>query len=83
MWLMQIVFTHFQILPSFHPASLHDWWLSIFAVPGLIGIWLALFLWQLKRAPILPLHDANRAIAVHLRESDEWEEHWEESLTHG
>jgi len=31
--------------------------LDVFAVIGLGGLWLAAFYWQLKKLPLLPLHD--------------------------
>jgi hypothetical protein len=37
---------------------------------GVGGIWLAYFLWQLGRYPVLPRHDSSREEAVHLREMD-------------
>ncbi len=37
---------------------------------GLGGLWLANFLWELKRAPLLPRYDPNQTAAVHLREEE-------------
>ena len=52
-----------------------------FLVPiGIGGIWLAHFLWQLERYPLLPLHDYNRAAALRLRRLDAEEAAREEAL---
>ena len=32
-------------------------WLDFVAPIGLVGIWIAFFIWQLKRFPIVPLKD--------------------------
>ena len=47
---------------------------------GIGGIWLARFLWQLERYPLLPLHDYNRAAALRLRHLDAEELAREEAL---
>ncbi len=49
---------------------------------GLGGLWLANFLWESKRLPLLPRHDANQAAAIHLREEEAEMAHAEEVL-HG
>lgn len=64
---MRFVDLFWLIVPAFGPgghstsaeahAGLHVHWLDIAAVAGLGGIWLALYIWQLKRRPLLPLHD--------------------------
>jgi hypothetical protein len=50
---------------------------------GIGGIWLAHFLWQLERYPLLPPHDYNRAAALRLRRLDEEEAAREETLSYG
>ena len=56
----------------------------IFSLPiGIGGIWLAYFLWQLQRQPLLAPHDYNRAAALHLRHLDEEEAAREEALAYG
>ncbi len=80
---MQLLFTHFQILPAFRPASMGDWWMSLVAPLGLGGLWLAFLLLRLRHVPLLPPNDPNEAKALHLRESDLREAAWEESLVHG
>lgn len=43
--------------PAFHPARLAVHWLDLAVPVGLGGIWLATFLFHLKRRPLLALHD--------------------------
>jgi hypothetical protein len=80
---MQLLFTHFEVLPAFRPAAIGDWWMSLVAPLGLGGLWLAFFLLRLRHLPLLPANDPNEAKAMHLRESDLREAAWEESLVHG
>ena len=62
---MQLVFSFFQVLPAFPPGPLLDYWPCLVTPLAVGGLWLAFFLWQLGRQPILPSHDANREAAVH------------------
>ena len=43
--------------PAFHPARLSVHWLDLAVPIGLGGVWLAAFLFHLKRRPLLALHD--------------------------
>ena len=45
------------IVPAFEPAKprLHP--LDLTLLIGICGIWLGFYLWQLRRSPLLPLHD--------------------------
>ena len=52
------------------PAYPHDgqygfWLLDLAALVGLGGIWVWWFIWQLKRRPLLPLHDPYLQEALH------------------
>lgn len=49
-WIITPGFRNEQNGPHFHP-------LDFFAVIGVGGLWIAAFLWQLKRWPLLPQHD--------------------------
>jgi hypothetical protein len=40
----------YEAVPRVHP-------LDILAVLGIGGIWVSTFVWQLKKMPLLPLHD--------------------------
>jgi len=43
------------VMPAFYPAGLYVHWLDIVAPVAVGGMWMALFLWQLKRRSLLPL----------------------------
>jgi hypothetical protein len=86
---MHLVFLYFQVLPAVPDVpgipgtrvSRH--WFDFLTPVGVGGIWLAYFLWQLGRFPVLPLHDLNREEATHLRRLDEEQAAREEAISHG
>lgn len=92
---MQLVYLYFQILPSFtasawqrllpeFPADrLTGHWMDFLSPLAIGGLWLAYFLWQLKRYPVLPQHDLNREEAVRLRQHDVAEAARQEAIPHG
>jgi hypothetical protein len=45
------------VVPSWDKISPHVHLTDIFAVIGIGGLWVASFSWQLKKLPLLPLHD--------------------------
>lgn len=45
------------ILPEFHEALVQLSWMDFIAPIGLFGIWLAVFAFNVQRAPLLPLND--------------------------
>ena len=45
------------IVPSFYPLAPHISWMDIVATIGIGGVWLAMFVGQLKKKPLLPLRD--------------------------
>jgi hypothetical protein len=45
------------IVPSFYPLGPRIHWMDIVAPIGIGGLWLALFVRELKAKPLLPLHD--------------------------
>jgi hypothetical protein len=56
---MRFVDVSWIILPDFHK-NITEVVLSDFAAPlGLVGIWLAIFAWNMQRAALLPLNDPN------------------------
>ncbi len=67
---MHLVFLYYEVLPAFPMEGILDHWMDFLMPFGLGGLWLANYAWDLRRGPALPLHDANRAAAVHLRELD-------------
>ena len=86
---MHLVFLYFQVMPAVPDVPgapgthISTHWMDFLMPLGIGGIWLAYFLWQLARFPVLPLHDANRDEAARLRESALEEGAREEALHHG
>jgi hypothetical protein len=80
---MQLVFMDYQVLPAFPDTYLAEHWMDFLTPFGVGGIWLAYFLWQLKRSPLLPRHDLNQASAIHLHRLDLEEAAREEEVHHG
>ncbi len=81
---MHLVYTYYQVMPSFVEATtLGQHWMDFLTPLGLGGLWVPFFLWQLTRAPLLPAHDANREGAIHLRYLDEEQAIREAELRHG
>ena len=80
---MQLVFAYYQVTPDFSAAGIRAHWMDLLVPLGLGGIWLAHFIWQLHRYPLVPLYDYNRATALHLRQLDAEEAAREEALSYG
>jgi hypothetical protein len=64
---MRLVDLYWLVAPDFHRESFGLSWMDLAAPAGLAGIWLAYFLMQLEKRPLLPLK----------------EPHLEEALEHG
>jgi hypothetical protein len=75
---MQLVFAYYLVVPNFPDHTVLDHWMDFLTPLGVGGLWLAYFLYELKRYPPLPLHDLNRESALRLRLMDEEEGHHEE-----
>ena len=56
---MRLVDLYWLVAPEFHPNGLHLHYLDFLLPIGLGGIWVALFLWQLKKRPLLAFNDPN------------------------
>lgn len=54
---MRLVDLFYWIEPAFHDKNFGFHWMDLLAPIGLGGIWLWVFLWQLKQAPLVNLHD--------------------------
>jgi hypothetical protein len=54
---MRFVDIFWYTMPAFRPGDFSVHWLDIATPVGVGGIWLASFLRQLRRAPLLPLHE--------------------------
>ncbi|PYJ71877.1 MAG: hypothetical protein DME76_00405 [Verrucomicrobia bacterium] len=57
-----ILFMHWvdlfwMVTPAFYPSRFHFHWMDIIAPIGVGGIWIGVFLGQLKERSLLPLHD--------------------------
>jgi hypothetical protein len=63
-FLIRWVDLYWLTAPTFHPSGLKLHWLDFIAPVGLGGIWLAAFLRQLKRYPLLPVNDPHLAEAL-------------------
>ncbi len=77
---MQLVFDYYQVLPAFPGQPVYEHWLDFFTPLGIGGVWLAAYLWQLQRFPLMALHDGNRDRAEHLHKLDEAEAAWEREI---
>jgi len=65
--IMRFVDLYWVVTPEFNRPQFGLSWMDLAAPVGLGGIWLAAFLWQLEKRPLLPLGDP----------------HLEEALEHG
>ncbi len=45
------------VVPSFHHGELQVHWMDLAAAIGIGGVWIAMFIWQLKERPLVPVHD--------------------------
>jgi len=54
---MRLVDMYWMVLPAFGGSNVHLTWTNLALPFGLGGIWLAYFMWQLQRLPILPVND--------------------------
>jgi hypothetical protein len=54
---MRLVDLFWLLMPEVRREGLVVHWLDIVAPIGIGGIWIAAYIWALKRQPILPLHD--------------------------
>jgi hypothetical protein len=79
---MQLVFNYWQVQPAFPDTTLADHWMDFLMPVGLGGLWLANFLWELDRSPLLPLRDINQEAATHLHDEDVEEMAEEEEVAH-
>lgn len=62
---MRFVDLFWIVMPQFHLEGFHVSWLN-FSVPlALGGIWIATFLWELQKRPLLPLGDPGLVQALH------------------
>jgi hypothetical protein len=55
--IMRLVDVCWMIEPEFGHGSFHVNWMDFIAPIGIGGIWLATFLWQLEKRPLMPIND--------------------------
>jgi hypothetical protein len=67
---MQLVCNYYLVMPAFAAPALLQHWMDFLTPPALGGLWLAYFLWELPRRPLLPRHDDNERSALHYRRLD-------------
>lgn len=63
-FVMHLVEVFWLIVPA-HQSGLSVHWLDLAAILGIGGLWLAVFVWQLKGMPIIPAHDSRLQEATH------------------
>ena len=61
---MRFVDLFWQVAPSYYKTGLHVNYMDFLAPVGIGGLWLAVFLLQLKKWPLLPLHDPQLQQAI-------------------
>jgi hypothetical protein len=80
---MQLVYGYYLVQPAFPNTTILNHWMDFLTPLGIGGLWLAYYLWQLSRRPLVPRNDHFEAQAMHLRHLDEEEEAMEEMLANG
>ena len=81
--LVQLAFAAYQLLPVAAPGTVLLVAASVLVVVGLIGLWLAAFLWLVATRPIVPPQDRNWNQALHLLHIEDEELAREEAVAHG
>jgi hypothetical protein len=56
---MHLVDLFWTVMPAFYRQGPALHWLDVVAVIGIGGVWMAIFVWQLKGRALLPLHDSS------------------------
>ena len=80
---MQLVFMYYLVMPAFPGTDISQHWMDFLTPLAVGGLWLAYFLRELKRRPLLPAESSNRAEAFHLRDLDAEETAREREVEHG
>ncbi|MDZ7289036.1 MAG: hypothetical protein ONB44_01505 [candidate division KSB1 bacterium] len=65
MIIMRLVDLFWIVAPNFHPEKFSIHWMDVLAPLAIGGLWLAVFVWQLQRRALLPLHDPRLKEALH------------------
>jgi hypothetical protein len=78
-----LTYCFYQVLPAFPNATPVGYVMAVGTTLGIGGLWLADYLWELGRRPLVARNDPGRAAALHLRQVDEAEEAEFEEVGHG
>ena len=63
---MHAVDLFWLVVPAFQPVGIALHWMDVVALLGMGGIWIAVFVWQLKGRALLPVHDPGlQGVASH------------------
>ena len=62
---MHLLELFWLVLPAFSPSALAIHWLDVGLPIGMGGLWVAVFVWQLRRRSLLPLHDPRLQEVIH------------------
>jgi hypothetical protein len=62
---MRFVDLFWVVMPNYHPTGFRLNWMNITLPLALGGLWIATFVWQLKKRPLLPLQAPNLEKALH------------------
>jgi len=62
--IMRMVDLFWVVAPDYHKGEFHLSWMDFVAPVGLFGIWLAYFLVQLEKRPLMPLNDPHLVEAL-------------------
>jgi len=68
-----LAYCYYQVLPSFADAGPAEHWVDFLTPLGVGGVWLADYLWELRRYPLVAANDPNRDTALHYRRLDQAE----------
>jgi hypothetical protein len=64
--LMRLVDMYWMVLPAFGGGNARLTWIDLLLPFGLGGFWMAYFIWQLRRLPMLPVNDPRmKGVAEH------------------
>jgi hypothetical protein len=64
LFVVRIVDLYWIVLPGLRQRGYVFEWSDVVAPIGIGGIWIAAFIWQFRKRPLLPLHDARLVLAA-------------------
>jgi len=67
---LSLLDVYWLVVPAFEPDAPHLHAADVLTVLGIGGIWIATYFWQLKKMPLLPLHDPRFAQALEHQHGD-------------